>query len=150
MKLTEFIIPTAMAKPGMLVGELFRECIARQVPGIPFQNATGSIIGKASMRNVLKLTCIPEYMIKHAALLGDRIEGLAIPKEKALEVFSLEVDPFVLSDMAVISRGTSMTKALAVMEQHDTTYLFVIDDEGYHGCLSIMGIGDAILRAVAG
>jgi hypothetical protein len=30
------------------------------------------------------------------------------------------------------------------MEQHDTTYLFVIDGEHYHGCISLMGIAGAL------
>jgi hypothetical protein len=134
----------------MKVVELFRECAAKQVPGIPFRDASGRIAGKASIRHVLKMTCIPDYMVKHAAVLGDTLTSLNIPAEQARHVLSLDVDAFVLDDMAVISRGAAVAKALAVMERHDTTYLFVIDGEDYHGCISIMGIGESLIRYAEG
>jgi hypothetical protein len=38
-----------------------------------------------------------------------------------------------------------VAKALAVMERHDTTYLFVIDGDHYLGTISIMGVAAAAL-----
>ena len=60
----------------------------------------------------------------------------------------MEVGPFVLPDSAVIPSETSIAKALAVMESHDTTYLFVIDGDTYVGCISIMGIGESLIRSL--
>ena len=48
--------------------------------------------------------------------------------------------------MAVINSEAPLFKALAVMEKHDTTYLFVIDGDEYKGAISIMGIGRAMLE----
>lgn len=146
MKLDDLIVPTAVATPGMTVEALFRECAAKQVPGIPFREASGRIVGKASIRHVLKVTCIPDYMVKHAALLGNSLDSLTIPAEKARSILALDVDAFVLADMAVIGPTAPVAKALAVMERHDTTYLFVIDGDDYYGCISIMGIAEAVIR----
>ena len=146
MKLDDLIVPTAVATPGMNVASLFKECAHKQVPGIPFRDRNGKITGKASIRHVLKLTCIPDYMVKHAALLGNTLSSLALPVETARQMLALDVDGFVLSDMAVIGPDASIAKALAVMERHDTTYLFVIEGDEYYGCVSIMGIGEAIIR----
>lgn len=146
MKLLDLIVPTMVAMPGMLVGDVFRECIAKEVPGIPFRDATGRITGKASIRHVLKVSCIPDVMVKHAALLGDHLERLMVPAEKAHSMLGLPIDPFVLPDMAVINSEAPLFKALAVMEKQDTTYLFVIDGDQYHGTVSIMGIGRAVLE----
>ena len=146
MKLDDLIVPTAVATPGMRVEALFRECAAKQVPGIPFGEASGRIVGKASIRHVLKVTCIPDYMVKHAALLGNSLDSLTIPAEKARSILALDVDAFVLADMAVIGPTAPVAKALAVMERHDTTYLFVIDGDDYYGCISIMGIAEAVIR----
>lgn len=145
VKLDDLIVPTAVATPGMSVEALFRECAARQMPGLPFRDGGGRLIGKASIRHVLKMTCIPDYMVKHAALFGDNVASLSIPTEKARAVLGLTVDRFVLSDMAVINTGASVSKALAVMERHDTTYLFVIDGDDYKGCISIMGIAGCLV-----
>jgi hypothetical protein len=149
LKLDDLIVPTAVATPGMKVEALFCECAEKQVPGIPFRDASGRITGKASIRHVLKLTCIPDYMVKHAALLGNTLSSLTLPAEKVRHLLQLDVDPFVLPDMAIVGREAAVAKALAVMERHDTTYLFVIDDDQYHGCVSIMGIAGGIVR-VAG
>jgi len=146
LKLDDLIVPTAVATPGMKVEALFRECASRQVPGIPFRDASGRITGKASIRHVLKLNCIPDYMVKHAALLGDRLASLTMPAEKARHLLQLDVDPFILPDVASVGRDAAVAKVLAVMERHDTTYLFVVDGDQYHGCISIMGIGEAIIR----
>jgi hypothetical protein len=146
VKLDDLIVPTAVATPGMKVEALFRECAAKQVPGLPFREASGRIVGKASIRHVLKMNCIPDYMVKHAALLGNTLTSLTIPAEKARFLLALDVDPFVLADAAVIGPGAPVAKALAVMERHDTTYLFVIEGDDYYGCISIMGIAEALIR----
>ena len=146
MKLLDLVVPTAVATPGIGVEAVFLECIAKQVPGIPFRDANGKIVGKASIRHVLKMSCIPDFMVKHAGLLGDHMERLVVPVEEAHKMLALPIDPFVLPDMAVINSEAPVFKALAVMEKHDTTYLFVIDGDEYHGTISIMGMGRAVLE----
>jgi hypothetical protein len=146
LKLDDLIVPTAVATPGMPVADLFRECAAKQVPGIPFRNAAGRIVGKASVRHVLKLHCVPDYMVKNAAVLGNTLAGLNIIEDHARAMLVAPVDAFVLPDMAVVGRDAAVAKTLAVMERHDTTYLFVIDGDDYHGCISIMGIAGAIAK----
>lgn len=81
MELRNFIIPTGIALPGMTVGEVFSECVRSDVPGIPFQTADGSITGKVSIRHILKETCIPHFMVKHAHLPGDDMRHLGLSKE---------------------------------------------------------------------
>ena len=149
MFLDEVIVPTAVATPGMSVAELFRECIDKQVPGIPFRDASGRLVGKASIRHVLKITCIPDFMVQHASLLGDGLESLSVTPEKARELLALKVDDFVLATGACLARRASVAKALAVMERNNTTYLFVADGDDYAGCVSIMGISAAIIANAA-
>jgi CBS domain-containing protein len=146
MQLTDLIIPTAAASPGMSVAEVFRECVARQVPGIPFRDQRGKITGKASIRHVLKLNCIPDFMVTHATLLGDSLEALSIPPEKARHVLSLPIDAYILPEPAMVGPHSPVSKALAVMERYDTTYLFVTDGTEYLGTVSIMGVAAAVLR----
>ena len=145
MELTNFIIPTGTARPGMSVLEVFRECVRADVPGIPFQEMDGNITGKASIRHVLKETFIPDFMVKHVHLLGDEIRHLDIKESQLSEVLPIDIDPFVLPEMAVINSSTPMAKALATMEDLDTTYLFVIDDGIYKGVVSIMAIARTML-----
>jgi predicted transcriptional regulator len=150
MELMRFVVPTAVAVPGMTVRELFRECVRADVPGIPFRDADGRITGKASIRHVLKESCIPQFMVHHARLLGDQLESLKMPEIKARLMLDLPVDEFILPDLPTITPASPIAKALAIMENHDTTYLFVVDVEGnYHGTISIMKVADRILEAYA-
>jgi hypothetical protein len=145
--LDDVTVPTAVATPGMSVADLFCECIDKQVPGIPFRDRAGHLTGKASIRHVLKMNCIPDYMVQHASLLGDSLESLQVPEIKVRQMLKLKVDDFVLPETVHVSRKASVAKALAVMERHDTTYLFVVDGDDYAGCVSIMGIGAAIIAS---
>jgi predicted transcriptional regulator len=144
LKLDDLIVPTAVATPGMSVAALFKACADKQVPGIPFRDASGRIVGKASVRHVLKMHCVPDYLVKNAGVLGDTLTGLTLVEERARDMLAKPVDAFVLPDIAAVGRDAPIAKTLAVMEQHDTTYLFVIDGDHYHGCISIMGIAGAI------
>lgn len=145
MELANLIIPTATARTGMSVLDVFRECVRADVPGIPFVDSSGVVSGKASIRHVLKENFIPEFMVTHSHLLGDEIEHLEIPDVVLSKVLPLKIDDLVLTDYASISSSAPVAKALARMEKHDTTYLFVIDDGDYKGIITIMDIARAML-----
>ena len=146
MEVSDLIIPTGIAHSGMTVREVFRICVAADVPGIPFQQEDCKITGKVSIRHILKENCIPQFMVRHSHLLGDELGHLHIREEHAREVLKLPIDQFILPVMAVASSSIPAAKALAIMEDMDTTYLFVIDDGCYRGTLSIMGIARAMLE----
>jgi CBS-domain-containing membrane protein len=146
MSLIQFAVPTAVAVPGMTVRELFTECIKADVAGLPFRAANGKFTGKASIRHVLREVCIPQAMIEHARLLGDDIEALRFPRIRKQWLLDQTIDDFILSDAATITPASPLAKALAIMENHDTTYLFVIDaDDKYHGTLSIVSLARRLL-----
>jgi CBS domain-containing protein len=148
MEISNLIIPTGVARPGMTVARVFQECVGADVPGIPFQDADGRITGKASLRHVLKVNCIPDFMVRHSHLLGNELGYLHIQEAHAKDVLTLPIDSFILQEMAVASSSTPVAKALAIMEDLDTTYLFIIDDGVYRGIISVMGIGRALLNLV--
>lgn len=147
MSLIQFAVPTAVAVPGMTVRELFTECVRADVAGLPFRAANGQFMGKASIRHVLREVCIPHAMIEHARLLGDDIEALRFPRIRKEWLLDQSIDDYILSDAATVTPASPLAKALAIMESHDTTYLFVIDaDNTYHGTLSIVSLARRLLN----
>ncbi len=140
MELIGIAIKTGVARAGMTVEEVFRECMRDDVPGIPFCDGEGDIVGKVSIRYILKETCIQDFIVSHARLLGHRSESLAIPDERVRQVVALPIDELVLSSVPTIQMGSSVVKALATMEEHDTTYIFLLDGKKYCGTVSIMAI----------
>lgn len=147
-KLTEIIIPTGVARTGMTVGDVFEECVACDVSGIPFCDDQGNVTGRVSIRHTMKMTCIPDYMVKGAHLLGDRIGAVTMPGDLASDVLRLPVDPFVIERLTIVTPAAMMIKVMAMMEQNNTDYAFVIDDDdAYRGVVTRMGIANLMLKA---
>jgi predicted transcriptional regulator len=145
MHIKNLIIPTDVIRLGMPVKTAFQKCVAANVPGIPCVDQAGTIVGRASIRHILKETCIPDFMVKHVRLLGDNIKPLNIPDKQVRKVLALTVDPFILTRIATISSTAPIAKTLAVMENDNTTYIFVIDNGIYKGVVTIMGIARHML-----
>ena len=113
MRLLDIIVPTGVAKARMPVRAVFEECVRRNVPGIPFVDDEGQVSGRVSIRHTLKQTCIPKYMVKAAHLLGDSLLHVSIPEVLAREVLDMQVDPFVLENIASVTSESPVVKALA-------------------------------------
>lgn len=146
MRLIDIIVPTRVVRPGMTIEEAFEECAARNVPGLPYCDAQGQVVGRVSIRNTLKLTCIPKYMVKAAHLLGDQLEHVRIPELQARQVLEMPVEPFVMENIATVTSESPVVKALAIMEQYNSGYIFLIDDGVYKGIVTRMGIAALMLR----
>ena len=145
MKIKHISIPTRVARPGMTVGEVMSECVEKDVPGIPFVDAEGNLAGRFSVRHLFLLCCIPEDILHGAHLLGDDIEHLDFPHIKASELMARKVDDFIFPDAIRLSPNFQAIKALAIMEQFNTEYLFVSEGEDYQGVVTRMSIAKAIL-----
>jgi CBS domain-containing protein len=148
MKLQNIAIPSGVAQSGMTVRDVFRECVRCQVPGIPFRDAEGRIVGRVSIRHTLRQSCIPDFMAQHAHLLGDEydVECLNMPERRSRAVLRMPVDPFVLDQLPSITSHSPVLKALALMEEFDTGYIFVIDDDEYKGVVTLLGIARRMLE----
>lgn len=145
MKLKHISIPTRVARPGMTVGEVMSECVEKDVPGIPFVDAEGNLAGRFSVRHLFLLSCIPSDILHGAHLLGDDIEHLDFPHIKASELMAQKVDDYIFPDAIRLSPNFQTIKALAIMEQYNTEYLFVTEGEDYLGVVTRMSIAKAIL-----
>ncbi len=148
MNLQNILVPTGVARSGMTVRDCFRMCVEAQVPGIPFLDDNDRIAGRFSIRNTLKETCIPDYVVAHAELLGDHVGCLAIPETHARKVLEAPVDPFIMAfeRVATVSPQSPVVKALALMEKFNTAYVFVVDDGRYVGTVTVVGIARRMLE----
>ena len=140
MNLDPIVIPTKVAKPGMIVGEVFAECIRANIPGIPFCDAQGCITGRLTLKNILKKACLPEYMIELARVLGDQLSCMEDMEAKANQLMNNPVDPYILEPHISLTSNSPAVQALALMEQNDTSYIFVVDEGRYRGVITIQGL----------
>ncbi len=149
MQLQNIIISTGIATAGMTIRDVFDECIRCHVPRIPFAEADGTISGCLSIRHVIHRLCIPDYVVEYADLLGDSLGCLKFPEQHARQVMNLPAERFVLRDYGVIDSQAPIARAVAVMEKHDTNYVFVIDDGEYRGIVTVEGIARRMLEVAA-
>jgi len=147
MNLEQILIPTKVAKPGMVVSEVFTECIRANIPGIPFSDAQGHITGRVTLKNILKTSCLPEYLVELARVLGDQLSCMEDMESMAKQLMHNPVDPYVLLEPHIsLTSDAPAVKALALMEQDDTSYIFVVDEGRYKGVITIQGLARMITQ----
>lgn len=147
MKLLDCMITTAVADDSMTVGEALRECVNCRVPGIPFVDKDGKIIGRFSIRNMFYITSIPADLIKNAHLLGNNIEHLDVPEANYKSFMEKPARDFIVEWIIHLSPDSPVVKALALMEQFDTPYLFVVDENDcYLGVVTSIAIAARLVE----
>ena len=146
MKLEQIITPTSVAHEGMTVWEFFAECIRDNTPGLPFCTKSGRIRGRVTLKNILKTSFLPDYVIESARILGDELATTRDMEAKARQLLELPVDPYMQEPHLSVTSSTSAVKALALMEQNDTSYLFIVDEGHYRGCVTIQRLARALFE----
>jgi len=146
MKLEQLFTPTRVAQAGMTVGEFFTECSGICIPGLPFCTKSGRIQGRVTLKNILKTSFLPDYIVDSAMILGDDLECTKEVEAQARQLLSMPVDPYVQEPHLSLSSDSTALKALALMEQNDTSYLFVVDEWKYRGVVTIQSLARALFQ----
>ncbi len=145
-RLRDILIPTKVARRGTLVAEVFEECVCKNVSGIPFVDDRDRVIGRVSIRNTLKFTCVPEYMVKAAHLLGDNLSAVDIPSVDIMGLLNSPVDPFVMEEFAMVGPESPIIKTISIMERFNSGYIFVVDHNHYLGIATRMGVARLMME----
>ncbi|MCU7917797.1 MAG: CBS domain-containing protein [Candidatus Thiodiazotropha sp. (ex Dulcina madagascariensis)] len=140
MELSGILIETECASPGMMVRDVFLECGRAKVHALPYRDEKGRLCGRVTLKNIMKLACLPEYMVELAPLLGQRLSCVEHAEDKVRQVLCETVDDYVLELSETIASDAPLIRALATMEKNDTSYIFVVDDGVYRGIVTIQGI----------
>ena len=146
MKLKQILIPTKVASQGMTVREVFVECGRVHIPALPFCTRSGRIAGRVTLKNIMKLSCLPDYIIESARILGEEMSCMDDIETTAKQLLCTPVDPYVQEPALFLSPEAPAIKALAMMEQNDTSYLFVVDDGQYQGAVTIQCLAKMLTR----
>jgi predicted transcriptional regulator len=146
MNFTKLAVPTQMINAGMTVRDVFKECVKQQVPGLPFVDDEGKIIGRVSLRDIFKLTCMPEYVVKSVHYLGDDLNRVNLLGIDAEEILNRNIQEYVLENMAVISSDSPLVKCLAIMEHYNTNYVFLMNEDNYQGVVTRIAIAECLLE----
>jgi len=146
MDIKNVLIPTMVIRPEMCVRDVFTECGERGVHALPYYNKKGKLSGTLTLKNIMKVSCLPDYMVELSSLLGNQMSCVENAEEKALEVICSPVEVYVRKIKQTISSTEPLIKALAMMVKNKTSYVFVVDDCEYKGQLTIQSIARAMSR----
>ncbi len=137
MNVAQVLIPTKVAKAGMSVREVFKECSEANTPGLPFCDDNGLITGRITVKNILKRSCLPEYLVVMAKVLGEQISNVQDMEAVAKQLLKKPAELYTQEPHISLTSASSAIKALAMMEHSDTSYIFVVDDGQYKGVVTI-------------
>lgn len=140
MDVESVMIRTEIAHPGMMVREMFQVCGRAGVQALPFAENGGRITGRVTLKNILRLSCLPQYVVDMAPMLNSAMSCVENAEDKAREILCTPVEPYVQGVHQSIVSDAPLIKALALMEAHDTSYIFVVDDGLYRGIITIQRI----------
>jgi predicted transcriptional regulator len=120
------------------------------VPGLPYVDEHDHIIGRISIRDVYKCIAVPDNILRIADAMGDgdQMGNLDMPEMKALEVMATPVENYLLEKIPTVSPSSTVVKALALMEVHNSSYIFLIEDGQYKGVVTRMIIAKRMLECV--
>lgn len=144
MIVEQILIPTAVAVTGMTVREAFAEATRVHTPGLPFCDSSGHIRGRLTLKNILKCSCLPDYLVEMALVLGEQLSHVQDLEQQAKSILDQPIDPYVQQPHMSITSASSVLKALAMMEQGDTSYSFVVDQQHYRGVVTIQSLASSL------
>lgn len=140
MNIRSVLLQTPVIQHDRLVRDVFLECGRCHVQALPYGDANGRIYGRVTIKHILLASCLPSYLVEMAPILGESLSCLDNVEEKIKLVLCKTVEPFVQELPMTINSEASLIKALAIMEKHDTSYIFVVDEGIYQGVITIQGI----------
>jgi CBS domain-containing protein len=147
MKLEHLSIVTGVMRKGMTLRDFFEECVRCNVPGLPYVDAGGRVVGRVSIRDVYKHMAIPDHLVKVAYMLGDQTDNLDMSELKVAKMLALPVEAFLLENIPSVSPRSPIVKALAIMEMFNTSYIFLLENGEYNGLVTRMVIAHRMLLA---
>ncbi len=136
---------TEVMRKGMTIREFFEEAVRSNVPGLPFVDEQGHIVGRISVRDVFKHIAVPSSYLRLVDAIGDQTDKLDLSEQRILDSMAVTVETYLLENIPSVSPASSLVKALAIMEAYNTHYIFLIEDGKYMGLVTRMVIASRLL-----
>ena len=148
MRLHRLAVMTGVMRKGMTLRDFFQEAVRCNVPGLPYVDEQDRIVGRISIRDVYKHIAVSDSFLRLADAMGDQTDKLDLPEIKAREALAFPVETCLLENIPSVSPSSAIVKALALMEVHNTSYIFLIEDGEYKGVVTRMVVAKRMLECV--
>jgi len=150
MQLERLATMTGFMRHRMTLRDFFQEIVRCKVPGLPYVDEQDQIIGRISLRDVYKTIAVPDSILRIADAMGDgeQMSKLGLQEIKVLELMDSPVENHLLEKIPSVSPSSTVVKALALMEVHNSSYIFLIENGKYEGVVTRMIIAERMLECV--
>ena len=145
MNLPDVVIPTQLVHAGTSFEAALKECVDKGVPGIPFADDNGRIIGRFSLRHAFRMACVSSSPMQGGQLLGDDMDYFRNPPGELDVIMHEPVEGFILEDSILLDTHSQVSKILQKMEDFNTSYLFLVEKGRYLGVITRIGVAKLIL-----
>ena len=141
--------------PTIYLGEtlqlFFERCVESRVPALPCMDNSGCIIGFVSLKKVMGQDCLPNYLVELAGILHNDMHCTHQVMDKIHTLLGKNVDAYVSKPIHFVDSKTILIRAVALMEEYDSDYLFVADDArtpecDYKGLVTRLSVAEKMLN----
>ncbi len=151
MNISDIILPTSCIQEGDSVKYFFELCIREKVPALPFIDKDGNIKGFVTLKEVMGRDCLPNYLVELAGILSNDMNCVSRATEKITRLFRKTVDEYLEEPVLFIASDAILIRVVALMEKHDTDFLFVADDgqncsDNYRGIVTRHAVARKMLQ----
>lgn len=147
MNLSDVVVPTQVVNAETTFEEALKECVEKRVPGIPYVDESGSIVGRFSLRHAFRMACVPTSALQGGQLLGDDLAYFDKSSGNLEGILLEPVAGFILEDSILLDTDARIKKTLEKMEDYNTGYLFLLEHGRYLGVITRIGVAKLILEA---
>ena len=146
MNLADVVIPTGVVQPGSTFQDAVKACVEAGVPGIPYVDEAGRIVGRFSLRHGFRVACVANSALRGGQLLGDDMDYFTSLPMDVAGVKAVPVEDFVLRDSIRLDVDVGIEQVLQKMEDYNTGYLFLEDEGRYLGVITRIGVAKLVLE----
>lgn len=146
MNLVDVAQPTEVVRAGSSFEEAVKICVERGVPGIPFVDDSGRILGRFSLRHAFRMACVSNGALRGGRLLGDDLDFFRGSSKLEGEFLLEPVEGFILEDSLQLDAHARISKTLQKMEDYNTSYLFLVENGRYLGVITRVGLARLVLE----
>ena len=130
----DIVTPTPTVQSGDSVKHFFELCMDANAPALPFRDKDGLIQGYVSLKRVMGKDCLPNYLVELAGILHNEMNCTTQALEKIHTLFQKPVDNYVELPFQYVDSKTILIRAVALMEQYMSSFLFVADGPDPQHC----------------
>ena len=134
VNISDIITPTPTVQSGDSVKHFFELCMDANAPALPFRDRNGLIQGYVSLKRVMGKDCLPNYLVELAGILHNEMNCTTQALEKIHTLFQKPVDDYVELPFHYVGSNTILIRAVALMEQYMSSFLFVADGPDPQHC----------------